>query len=491
MRNEGVGPQSSSIVEQEPMDMTSMDHAAMLEWVDGMWEASLLPSLEDYIRIPAQSPAFDADWAETGDLDRSIDHLVGWLDGLGLAGYSHIVHRLEGRTPLLLVTIEGTAPGEVLCYSHLDKQPPLTDLWSEGLHPFEPVRRGEFLYGRGSVDDGYGNYLCALSVAALQESGIDHPTIRLLIETCEESGSPDLPAYLEALEADLGSPDLIVVLDSGAGDYERLWITESLRGLLHGTLTVSVSREGVHSGLSGGIIPETFRIARRQLEKIEDSRTGEVLLDALKIDISDELRERCGRIVDVLGDSVWSEYPLLDGVSPQVTDPVEVLLNGNWRPCVAIIGAEGLPSLAEAGNVLRPTTRLKVSVRIPPGVDADAAAEALKKALESDPPHGAHISFEADPGAPGFHSPPLDGAVGDALQTAAQALHGYDPMPLYEGGTIPFLAMMQQGYPDARFFVVGSMGPDGNAHGPDEKLHIPASKKLTVCVAAAIAAIGS
>ena len=470
--------------------MPKIDHVAMHEWIDENWEASVQPSLEEYIRIPAQSPAFDADWQATGDLDSSIEHLTGWLATLDLNRVSHTVHSLPGRTPLLLVKIVGTAPGEVLCYSHLDKQPPLTDLWSEGLHPFEPVRRGDFLYGRGSVDDGYGNYLCALAVAGLQAAGIPHPTVRLLIETCEESGSPDLPAYLDHLTDSLGQPDLITVIDSGAGDYERLWITESLRGLVSGTLDVAVSREGVHSGLAGGIIPESFRIARGQLEKLEDSATGEVLLDALKVEITDSLRDRAGRIAAVLGDSVWTEFPFLEGVSPQVGDPVEIILNGNWRPCVAVVGADGIPSIADAGNVLRPDTRLKVSVRIPPGVDAVAATIAIKQCLESDPPHGAKVKFEADMGADGFSAEPLDGALGEALSDSAMALHGHAPMPMFEGGTIPFLAMMQQKYPAARFLVTGSMGPDGNAHGPDEKLHIPASKRLAVCVAAAISAIG-
>ena len=470
--------------------MAHFDSNAMHDWIDQNWENSVQPSLEEYIRIPAQSPAFDADWDATGDLDASIEHLTAWLATLNLTGVSQEVYKLPNRTPLLLVKIEGSAPGEVLCYSHLDKQPPLTDLWSEGLHPFEPVRRGDFLYGRGSVDDGYGNYLCALAVAGLQAAGIPHPTIRLLIETCEESGSPDLPAYLDHLTDSLGQPDLITVVDSGAGDYQRLWITESLRGLVSGTLRVAVSREGVHSGLSGGIIPETFRIARGQLEKLEDSVTGVVLLDALKVEISDSLRRRAGRIADVLGDTVWTEFPFLEGVSPQVTDPVEVILNGNWRPCVAIVGVDGIPSIANAGNVLRPFTELKVSVRIPPGVDAGAATAALKECLESEPPHGVQVTFSPDMGADGFSAVPLDGALGDALHDSAIALHGHAPMPMFEGGTIPFLAMMQQKYPAARFLVTGSMGPDGNAHGPDEKLHIPASKKLGACLAAAIAAIG-
>ena len=469
------------------MDDSQVD--TMLDYIRRNWTDSVLPSLCDFIRIPAQSPSFDPDWEARGELDQAIELFCSWLDTLGIEDMTYETHRLPGRTPILLVDVPGTGSGDVLFYSHLDKQPPVTDLWSEGKHPFDPVFESPYLFGRGSVDDGYGGYLCALAVQTLRSHDVPHPRCRFLIETCEESGSFDLPPYLDSLSDEIGTPDLVVVLDSGAGDYENIWVTESLRGLVAGTLKVEVSSEGVHSGFAGGIIPETFRIARNLISRVENSTTGEILVPELHVEIDESLRNRAERIVEVLGDSVWNGFPMLDGVEPQVIDPVEVVLNGNWRPALAVIGANGFPSTADAGNVLRPFSEFSLSFRIPPGVDSEIALQAVKKILESNPPHGAKVTFSPVVGADGFRAPPLHPSIDSALNRAAQHLYGENWMPLFEGGTIPFLSMMQNRFPDAAFLVTGSMGPDGNAHGPDEKLHVPASENLTLAISLALNAL--
>ena len=443
------------------MDDSQVD--SMLNYIRKNWTDSVLPSLCDFIRIPAQSPSFDSDWEARGELDQAIELFCSWLDTLGIEDMTYATHRLPGRTPILLVDVPGTGSGDVLFYSHL--------------------------FGRGSVDDGYGSYLCALAVQTLRSHEIPHPRCRFLIETCEESGSFDLPPYLDSLSDEIGTPDLVVVLDSGAGDYENIWVTESLRGLVAGTLKVEVSSEGVHSGFAGGIIPETFRIARNLISRVENSTTGEILVPEFHVEIDESLRNRAERIVEVLGDSVWNGFPMLEGVEPQVIDPVEVVLNGNWRPALAVIGANGFPSTADAGNVLRPFSEFSLSFRIPPGVDSEIALQAVKKILESNPPHGAKVTFSPVVGADGFRAPPLHPSIDSALNRAAQHLYGENWMPLFEGGTIPFLSMMQNRFPDAAFLVTGSMGPDGNAHGPDEKLHVPASENLTLAISLALNAL--
>ena len=470
--------------------MANLDLEAIHAWVDEQWESHVLPSLSDFIEIPALSPAFDDDWAANGYLDDTIDLFLGWLNSLPMKGMSCNVHRLEGRTPVLTITIEGTGDGEVLFYSHLDKQPPVTG-WSDGKGPWIPVREDPWLYGRGSVDDGYGGYLSVLSILALQQHGIPHPKATYLIETCEESGSFDLPAYLDELSDILGTPDLVVVMDSGAGDYERLWVTTSLRGLVGGTLKVGVCEEGVHSGMAGGIIPSSFRIARSIISRIEDESTGQVLLPELSVDFSDELHGEAQGIADVLGEKVWTDLPALDGVEPQTPGLKEIVLSGNWRPSLSVTGVDGMPSLKHAGNVLRTHTSFKLSMRIPPGVDAAAAEGAMSSALEANPPHGAHVSFTADAAANGFSAPPMDPSFREALNTASLATFGNPMQVFFEGGTIPFLAMMQEKYPNANFLVTGSLGPGGNAHGPDEKLHIPATKCVTTCLTAAIASLNA
>ena len=148
-----------------------------------------------------------------------------------------------------------------------------------------------------------------------------------------------------------------------------------------------------------------------------------------------------------------------------------------------------MPPVQVAGNVLRTNTDLKLSFRIPPGVDSESVIESAKQILETDPPYGAEVTFSPDSCADGFHAPPLGGRVNEAINEAAMALTGLPPLASWTGGTIPFMAMMQGKYPEAMFLCTGSAGPGNNAHGPDEKLHIPSSKRLTAVLSATIAAV--
>jgi len=386
----------------------------------------------------------------------------------------------------LLVRIDGEADGEVLFYSHLDKQPEASG-WSEGKGPWKPVIEDGWLFGRGSVDDGYGGYAGILSVLALQDQGISHPTCRFLIETGEESGSPDLSYYLDELESVLGIPDLVIVLDTGGIDYDRLWITESLRGIVAGTLSVKVSSVGVHSGHGSGVMPSSFRLARQLLSRIEDENTGEIKPEWLHIEITDKMREQATKIIEMNSEST-DDFPLLDGVQKQVNDPLDIFLTMNLSPSLSIIGADGIPSIQDAGNVLRTNTDFKISVRTPPGISAEKVAVKVQELLEKDPPNGAHISAKMTEVADGFLSPELPEKLSDMLKKSGKKFYGNEPMSLFIGGTIPVMAMLQSRYPDSKFIITGAGGPGGNAHGPDEKLHIPTAKKVTKCMAATVSA---
>ena len=467
----------------------ALDLESMMQRSDELWEESILPSLSDFIEIKALSPLFEPDWAELGELDATIDMFCGWLDDQTLTGMSYETHRIEDKSPVLLVTIEGTAPGEVIFYSHLDKQPSKPELWSEGLHPLKAVRRDPWLYGRGSIDDGYGGYLCVTSVRLLQEAGIPHPRCIFLIETCEESGSYDLPPYLDALSEQLGDPDMIVVLDSGGPDYDHIWMTEALRGLVSGTLSVRVSHEGIHSGTSGGSIPSSFRIQRMLLDRVEDSTTGEVLIPEMHVEINSNIRDKAAALAEVVGDSVWSQLPTVDTLVPVADSTEDMIIAMNWQPTLSIIGADGMPPVQVAGNVLRTNTDLKLSFRIPPGVDSESVLARAKEILEADPPYGAEVTFTSDSCADGFHAPSLEGEVSNAIHKASKQLTDLPPLASWAGGTIPFMAMMQGKYPEAMFLCTGTSGPGNNAHGPDEKMHIPSSKRLTAVLSSAVAAV--
>ena len=467
----------------------SVDLDRLMARADELWEESIIPSLSDFIKIEALSPSFEPNWRQKGELDATIALFTKWLVEQELEGMEYKVHRIDERTPVLLVTVEGTGPGEVIFYSHLDKQPSSPKLWSEGLHPLKGVRRDPWLYGRGALDDGYGGYVCVTALKMLQEQGIPYPRSHFLIETCEESGSYDLPPYLELLTEDLGEPDLIVVLDSGGPDYEHIWVTEALRGLVAGNLSVQVSNEGVHSGMAGGVIPSSFRIQRMLLDRVEDSKTGEILVPEMHVEISDKVRKEAEELGKLLGDEIWSQLPVVDTLRPQNEGAAEVLLDMNWRPAMSVIGANGMPPTQTAGNVLRTHTDLKLSFRIPPGVNSQDIDSILKEILENNPPYGSKVEYIPDAAADGFHAPAMDGKVADALSSASLHISGLPPMATWVGGTIPFMSMMQKKYPSAQFFCTGTGGPGNNAHGPDEKLHIPSSKRLTAVLSATIAAL--
>jgi len=454
--------------------------------IDRMWTDSITDELVEYVRIPAKSPHFDADWEKNGYIDQAVEHIARWCREQPVEGLDVEIVRLEGRTPLIFMEVPGSIDDTVLLYGHLDKQPEMTG-WSEGLGPWEPVIRDGKLYGRGGADDGYAAYASLAAIRALQEQGVAHARFVLVIEGCEESGSYDLPPYIEHLSDRIGSPSLVVCLDSGAGNYEQLWITTSLRGMAAGTLHVDILTEGVHSGYASGIVPSSFRIARHLLSRLEDERSGEILPDELKADIPDQRREQLAAVAAELGEEVHTAYPWVDGGEPMGSDSLQRLLNRNWGAALSVTGAGGLPTLDTAGNVLRPGTALKLSLRLPPTVDGEKATSVVKQLLESDPPHGARVRFEPEAAATGWNAPEVAPWLDAACQKASGEVFGKPAMYMGEGGTIPFMAMLGESFPQAQFLITGVLGPKSNAHGPNEFLHLSYGSKLTTAVASVLA----
>jgi acetylornithine deacetylase/succinyl-diaminopimelate desuccinylase-like protein len=464
-----------------------MDVAKTQALVEQVWDASVLPALESYIGIPNKSPAFDADWASHGYMDAALELIVDWCRRESPANATIEVHRLPGRTPLLLIDVPGNeASGCVLLYGHFDKQPEMTG-WREGLDPWAPVLEGDRLYGRGGADDGYSTFAALTAIKALEGQGIPHARCVILIEACEESGSPDLPFYLETLAGQIGTPSLMVCLDSGCGNYEQLWGTTSLRGIVAGTLSVELLSEGVHSGTWSGVAASSFRVARMLLSRIEDQDTGEILLPEFHVQVPPDRMNEVEQLAGILGTSLQEELPMLPGVQPVSAQTRELILNSTWRPTLSVTGAGGLPPIENAGNVLRPITQLKLSLRIPPTCDPEAAAEALKRTLEADPPYGARVRFEVDAPASGWNAPETASWLRQSIDEASNEFFGRPAAYKGEGGSIPFMAMLGERFPQAQFLITGVLGPGANAHGPNEFLHVPTAKKLTSSVAKVIA----
>ncbi|MEO3689967.1 M20 family metallopeptidase [Roseateles paludis] len=478
-----------------------LDPAALGRFAEQLWDAEIVPALIDYIAIPAKSPMFDADWAAHGYLERVVTQAAAWVESKRVAGLKLELIRLPGRTPVIVFEVPATKPEcseTVVLYGHLDKQPEFSG-WRGDLGPWTPKLENGRLYGRGGADDGYAIYAAITALLALDAQGVPRPRCVGLIETCEESGSFDLPAYLDVLRPRLGEVSLVVCLDSGAGDYDRLWLTTSLRGIVSGVLKVEVLTEGIHSGDASGVVPSSFRILRQVLDRLEDSKTGRLLPESFHCEIPGARLEQARATAAILKDEVYKRMPWACGadggpVLPMTADPVEVLLNRTWRPTLSVVGVDGFPELKNAGNVLRPYTAFKLSLRLPPLVDGNAAALQLKALLEDNAPYNARVSFVPDGragalGATGWNTPELAPWLSQALEAASQDQFGAPVGYVGQGGTIPLMGMLQQGFPKAQMMVCGVLGPKSNAHGPNEFLHVPYGKRLTAAVAQVIAAI--
>jgi acetylornithine deacetylase/succinyl-diaminopimelate desuccinylase-like protein len=468
-----------------------MNASTLLAAVSRQWDAEIVPQLTDYIRVPAKSPHFDPQWQANGHIERVIRLAEAWVKKQPVRGLALEILRLPGRTPLLYFDVPGSNGSDrtVLLYGHLDKQPEMSG-WRTGYGPWDPLFEDGKLYGRGSADDGYAVFAALAAIGALQAQGVAHSRCVGMIETCEESGSYDLPAYLDALAPRMGRVDFVVGLDSGCGDYERMWATTSLRGLTGGKLTVEVLTEGVHSGDASGVVPSSFRIARKLLDRIEDSATGRMLPAEFHTAIPPERSEQAKKAAQTLGEMVIRKYPFAGSTQPMVSDRAEALLNRTWRPALSIIGADGFPPISNAGNVLRPQTALELSLRLPPTVDGELAGRTLKRLLEADPPGGANVHFELTEAATGWNAPPTAAWLSRALDEASLRFYDKPAGAMGEGGTIPFMAMLGKHFPEAQFLITGVLGPHSNAHGPNEFLHVPYAKKLTACIAQVIAAHG-
>ncbi|OGB02067.1 MAG: peptidase M20 [Burkholderiales bacterium RIFCSPHIGHO2_12_FULL_61_11] len=476
-----------------------LDAAQALSQVTAQWDGDIVKQLADYIAIPAKSPAFDSDWVQHGYIETVVRNAANWVEAQKVEGLKLEIVRLQGRTPLLFFEIAATRADSnqtVLMYGHLDKQPEFTG-WRSDLSPWKASYEDGKLYGRGGADDGYAVYASIAAVQALKSQGVAHPRVVGLIETCEESGSYDLLPYVNALRARLGEVALVVCLDSGAGNYDQLWLTTSLRGMAAGVLKVEVLTEGIHSGDASGLVPSSFRILRLLLERLEDSQTGRLLPQSFHCDIPADRLAQAKTTARILGDEIYKRFPWAhddcEGASrfvlPTTTDPLQALLARTWRPTLSVTGAEGFPALKDAGNVLRPYSAFKLSLRLPPLIDASVAVRELKALLEDNAPYQAKVTFESHGGASGWNAPGSTPWFETALNDASLSFFGAPCGTIGQGGTIPLMSMLSQGFPNAQMMVCGVLGPKSNAHGPNEFLHVPYAKKLTAAVAQVIARV--
>ncbi len=451
-----------------------------------VWEGSIVPALHEYIAIPNVSAAFDADWKANGFMDAAVALIAAWCRDRPIPGLTVEVVELEGRSPMIVIEV-AASPGvegedTVLLYGHLDKQPEMTG-WRDGLGPWTPVREGDRLYGRGGGDDGYSAFASLTAIEALHAGGGTHVRCVVLIEASEESGSPDLAAYVEHLADRIGRPSLVICLDSGCADYDRMWVTTSLRGLVALRLTVEVLENGLHSGDVSGIVPSSFRIMRQLLDRVEDASTGHILVDALHTSIPPDRLIETHTTAAAIGGRPSDEYPFAGNTQPVSSDAIDQFLQRTWRPTLSYISADGFPPTSRAGNVLRPSTTLGLSFRLPPTVDADTARDALMRLLSTDSPSGATVIVHDTEAASGWNAPEFAPWLTESLTRASHATFGRSFLTEGEGGSIPFMGMLGKRFPQAQFVITGVLGPESNAHGPNEYLHLPTAERITAALA--------
>lgn len=473
-----------SISGSKDSNMDKQKFTQVVDFINSKWQDSITPELIEYIKNPCKSPAFDANWQTHEYIDKAIDQFKNWVHKQEVAGLELDIVSLPERTPLLFIDIPAfnTDNAEtILLYGHLDKQPEMEG-WDDGKGPWQPVIQNGKLYGRGGADDGYALFASVTAIKSLQEHGLSHPRCVVIIESCEESGSYDLPYYIDHLKERINTPSLVVCLDSGCGNYEQFWLTTSLRGNIKGVLTTEVISEGVHSGIASGIVPSSFRVMRQLLSRIEDENTGEVC-NEFACEIPKTRIEEAHLAAEILGETVYSEFPFHQHAKPSTDEEVELLLNRTWRPQLAVTGAHGLPAVENAGNVMRPKTGLVLSMRLPPIVDATPAMQKLKTMLESNPPYNSKVTFVPHEQATGWNSPDISPRLKETVNNASMEVFNKPAAYWGEGGTIPFMGMLGAKFPEAQFVITGVLGPKSNAHGPNEFIHLEMANKLTQCVA--------
>ena len=468
-----------------------MDSNRIREAVADRWSRQALPttrSLAALVAVPALSPAFDERWEAEGHLRTAVDHVRAWITARALPGTQAEVIQADGCPPLLLVEFPATRPaadnGTVLIYGHLDRQPPL-DGWSDGLAPWHAVLRDGKLYGRGTVDGGYAGYAVVTALEAARAAGGQHSRVVLLLETGAESGSPHMSAYLEQLEDRIGRVTLVLCLDSGGDDFERLWVTDSLRGMARVTLTVRVLDQAQHSGLASGIVPDSFRIMRELLDRVEDPASGRIKLEAMHAPPPAQRRAQAETAASLSpGTSIGPgtaqhRYPLVQGMRPAQQDDVELILNNTWHPTLTVLGAAGLPLPPDAGNVLRTETSLVLGFRLAPTADPEAAKIALHEALTTNVPYGATVRLENLTAQPGWLAPTPEPWLETALSGIDKVVFGNRHVRHGSGASIPVIRLLHQRYPEAQFVVTGALGPNSNPHSPDECLDLAFAQRIT------------
>ncbi|MQW77911.1 M20/M25/M40 family metallo-hydrolase [Nocardioides sp. dk4132] len=420
--------------------------------------------LEDLVRIESVS----ADPARAAEVQRSAEAVAALFRAENFDTVDIVSAREDGGAPAVIAHKAGPAGAPtVLLYAHHDVQPE-NDHAEWDSPPFEPTERGDRLYARGAADDKAG---IAAHLGALRVFGDELPvSVTMFIEGEEEVGSDTLPELLRQ-HRDRLAADVIVIADSGNWDIGVPALTTSLRGLVRADIEVRTLTHAVHSGMWGGLVPDSLITLSRLIASFHDD-AGNLLIEGL----------HSGPAADV-------EYPedrlqAESGVNPGVqwigSGPVVERL---WtQPALSITGLDA-PKVDGASNTLVASARAKVSLRIAPGDTAANAVECLRRHCEQHVPWGAELTFTVvDTG----EATAIDatGPAYDAARAAfTEAWDGTAPVDMGVGGSIPFIAEFLETFPEASVLVTGVEDPDTRAHGANEGLHLAEFERVVLAEA--------
>lgn len=424
--------------------------------------------LENLVRIESVW----SDPARRDEVHRSADAVAALLRD---AGFAEVQIVSEGGAPAVIAHHPAPPGGPtVLLYAHHDVQPE-GDARQWDSPPFEPTERDGRLYGRGTADDKAG---IATHLAAFRAHDGQPPVgVTVFVEGEEECGSPSLGRLL-AVHRDRLAADVIVIADSDNWNTDIPALTVSLRGLVDCVVEVSTLDHGLHSGIWGGVVPDALTALIRLLATLHDEQ-GNVAVAGL--------HEAHAAAVDRDAQWVRIESGLLDGVSEIGSGTVAQRL---WaKPAITVIGIDTTP-IAKASNTLIPSAKAKVSMRVAPGGDAAAHLEALRHHLEEHAPWGAQVSVTpGDVGQP--YVIDATGPVYAAARTAFRKAWGVDVVDMGMGGSIPFIALFAEAFPDATILVTGVEDPGTQAHSINESLHLGVLERAAVTEALLLGMLGT
>ncbi len=420
--------------------------------------------LSDLIRLPSVS----ADGFDPAKVRATGQAIVELVDGLGFSN-AQLLESTEGHPAVFAERIVSPDAPTVLLYAHYDVQPPgPSEEWASD--PFEPHETDGRIFGRGSADDKAG---VVMHLGAIAAHGADLPVnVQLFFEGEEEAGSGGLDEILHK-HSDKINPDVIIIGDGGLWDRQTPAIITSLRGLVAVKFEVRTLHSAVHSGQAGGVVPDALMTMSRLLASLHDD-DGNVAIEGL---VSEEITEA----IDVPEDMVRRETNAIDGVELIGTGSIPSRL---WtRPALSVLAIDA-PRVAEAINQLVPVSRAKVSMRIPPGQDTQAALKALKTHLEDNLPWGASLEFLYEETGDATVLGAENFAV-DAWRAAFAEAFDNEMVAMGAGGSIPFIATFNELYPDAPILVTGVSDPTSAYHAPNENVGVEQLERATVAEAIA------